>query len=86
MIRPEAKLNPIYETNANIEDRLTKGSQQGWQLAIVILNMDASQCYNEVKQIGHQKLGLRTQCIDWKTLERNIPKLSMCKYRTKLNR
>lgn len=77
VIRPEARLDPIYEINSNIEQCLTKGSQQGWQLAIVILNMDDSQCYNDVKQIGHQKLGLRTQCIDWRTLCRNMPKLSM---------
>ncbi|CAF4557350.1 unnamed protein product, partial [Rotaria sp. Silwood2] len=76
IIRPDLKLVPIIETS-NIENSLTEGSEKGWQLAIVILNTNASQSYNDVKQIGHQKLGLRTQCIDWKTLCINMDKLHM---------
>ncbi|CAF5001536.1 unnamed protein product [Rotaria sp. Silwood1] len=76
IIRPDLKLVPIIETS-NIEKPLTEGSKKGWQLAIVILNTDASQSYSDVKQIGHQKLGVRTQCIDWKTLCRNMDKLHM---------
>ncbi|CAF4470917.1 unnamed protein product, partial [Rotaria sp. Silwood2] len=76
IIRPDLKLVPIIETS-NIEKPLTEGSKKGWQLAIVILNTDASQSYSDVKQIGHQKLGLRTQCIDWKALCRNMDKLHM---------
>lgn len=78
IIRPDLKLIPIIETS-NIEKPLTEGSRKGWQLAIVILNTDADQSYNDVKQIGHQKLGLRTQCIDWKALCKNMDKLHMCK-------
>lgn len=69
---------PIIETS-NIETQLIEGSKKGWQLAIVILNMDDNQSYNQVKQMGHQKLGLRTQCVDWKALCKNIDKLHMCK-------
>ncbi|CAF3752243.1 unnamed protein product [Rotaria sordida] len=76
IIRSDLKLVPIIETS-NIEKSLTEGSKKGWQLAIVILNTDASQSYSDVKQIGHQKLGLRTQCIDWKALCRNMDKLHM---------
>ncbi len=78
IIRQDLKLVPIIETS-NIEKPLTEGSKKGWQLAIVILNTGAGQAYNDVKQIGHQKLGLRTQCIDWNALRANMEKLHMCK-------
>ncbi|CAF3760682.1 unnamed protein product [Rotaria socialis] len=73
------KLTPIIKTatKEDIENTLTDASQKHWQLAIVILNSNSDQVHDYVKQLGNQKLGLRTQCVDMQALRSNINKLHM---------
>lgn len=63
----------------DIKNTLAEASQKHWQLAIVILNSNSDQVHDYVKQLGNQKLGLRTQCVDMQALRSNINKLHMCK-------
>ena len=62
-----------------VETALKTASQQGWQLAVVVLNDVAPQIYECVKQLGNQQLGVVTQCVSFQALERNSGKLRMCK-------
>ncbi|CAF3849468.1 unnamed protein product [Rotaria magnacalcarata] len=73
------KLTPIIKTarKEDIESTLTDVSRKHWQLAIVILNSNSDQLHDYVKQLGNQKLGLRTQCVDMQALKNNINKLHM---------
>ncbi|CAM4809194.1 unnamed protein product [Rotaria magnacalcarata] len=73
------KLTPIIKTarKEDIESTLTDVSRKHWQLAIVILNSNSDQLHDYVKQLGNQKLGLRTQCVDMQALKNNINKLYM---------
>jgi hypothetical protein len=54
-------------------------TNQGWQLAVVVLNNVPSEVYECVKQWGNQRLGLVTQCVSFQALERSSGKLRMCK-------
>ena len=61
-----------------IENALKIAVNQGWQLAIVVLNDVPAEVYECVKQLGNQQLGLPTQCVSFQALERNSGKLRMC--------
>ena len=63
----------------DIEDAMKTASNQGWQLAVVVLNDVPPQVYEYVKQLGNQRLGVVTQCVSFQALERNSGKLRMCK-------
>lgn len=65
-----------------IEQVLREASESKCQLAIVVLNTGNPEVYDSVKQLGNQRLGLRTQCVDMQALRNNIGKLHMCKRET----
>ncbi len=67
------------DRRSDIEDAMKTASNQGWQLAIVVLNDVPSQVYEYVKQLGNQRLGVTNQCVSFQALERNSGKLRMCK-------
>ncbi|CAF1114885.1 unnamed protein product [Adineta ricciae] len=60
-----------------IENAMKTAVNQGWQLAIVVLNDVPTEVYECVKQLGNQQLGLPTQCVSFQALERNSGKLRM---------
>ncbi|UJR07552.1 hypothetical protein I4U23_011840 [Adineta vaga] len=60
-----------------IENAMRKAANEGWQLAIVVLNDVPTEVYECVKQLGNQQLGLPTQCVSFQAVERNINKLRM---------
>jgi hypothetical protein len=62
-----------------IEAAMKTANEQGWQLAVVVLNDVPPQVYECVKQLGNQRLGVVTQCVSFQALERNSGKLRMCK-------
>jgi len=62
-----------------IESAMKTATNQGWQLAIVVLNDVPPETYASIKQWGNQRLGLVTQCVSFQALERNFDKLRLCK-------
>jgi hypothetical protein len=65
----------------DVQNALSNASEQGWQLAIVILNsFNSDEIYNLVKSYSNGQIGLMTQCVNYQALKRNISKLHMCKY------
>ncbi|CAF3663795.1 unnamed protein product [Adineta steineri] len=74
-----SELAQIIKTSRkdDIRNGMAEASGNRWQLAIVILNDVPSDVYDYVKQLGHQRLGLVTQCVDLIALENNLQKLHM---------
>ncbi|CAF1041399.1 unnamed protein product [Rotaria sordida] len=77
MIKSKLTITIKSDRPQDIEKALTDASKNRWQLAIVVLNTRSDQVYDYVKQLGHQQLGLRTQCIDMEALVKNIGNLNM---------
>ena len=70
----------------DVRNALQEASEQGWQLAIIILNSSNSDdVYNLVKSYSNGQIGLMTQCVNYQALRRNIDKLNMCKYKKIFN-
>jgi hypothetical protein len=68
----------------DINEALVDASRQRWQLAIVVLNSyNSDDVYSFVKRYGNREIGLRTQCVNYQVLKRNIAQLNMCKYKFK---
>ncbi len=63
----------------DIESAIKTAVNQGWQLAIVVLNDVLPELYECVKQWGNQRLGLVTQCVSFQALDKNSGKLRLCK-------
>ncbi len=75
-------LKPIIKPTRkdDVTNTLSEASGNRWQLAIIVLNNAPSYVYNYIKELGHQRLGLMTQCINLTALENNIEnQLKMCK-------
>ncbi|UJR13192.1 hypothetical protein I4U23_000214 [Adineta vaga] len=77
IIRSKFNLTKETDNKKDVERALLDASKKRWQIAIVILNTNIDQVYGYVKQLGNQKLGLRTQCIDMNALRKNISGLHM---------
>ena len=77
-----ANLEVTYKTpcEREVEESLIAAHRNGCQLAIIILNTSVPQVYPFIKQMGNQKLGLKTQCIDMNTIQKNINNLWMRKF------
>lgn len=70
---------PKPDRREEIESTLKTATNQGWQIAFVVLNDVLPQVYDCVKQWGNQRLGLVTQCISFQALQKNSGKLRLCK-------
>jgi hypothetical protein len=81
VINTEPSLTIENSRENDVRNALRDASEQGWQLAIVILNsFNSDDIYNLVKSYSNGQIGLMTQCVNYQALKRNIPKLNMCKY------
>lgn len=78
-IRSKLSITKKSDRKQDVEKALNDASRNRWQLAIVVLNTRFPQVYGYVKQLGNQKLGLRTQCIELSALMKNLDNLNMCK-------
>jgi eukaryotic translation initiation factor 2C len=78
IINTEPSLTIENPQENDVQNALSNASEQGWQLAIVILNsFNSDEIYNLVKSYSNGQIGLMTQCVNYQALKRNISKLHM---------